>query len=183
MKNDLAGLLKLTHPSAKGPSGVALLYRFAGLYRIARQREDRHDYAQALTAYRDLFREIGTALKRGLTDPITADVTRLAAETSNYLIEAATRAYESERENTERIFDLAVELSSDGFPPLRHLRRIMNEIVVSARHTRRDRDWKRMIGLRLRGVATIRREVTRMLDPSVDLLNSISSVERALRAL
>ena len=39
MKNDIAGLLKFTQPSATSVRGVALLYRFAGLYRIARQRE------------------------------------------------------------------------------------------------------------------------------------------------
>jgi len=134
-RGDIAGLVRITQGvMANGApvSGVALLYRFAGLYRIARQREDRGDYAKAVEAYQALMREIAPALRSGRTDPVTADVVRLGSEVSNYMIEAALRAFEGERESAARVFNLAVEASDDDFPPVRHLRRVIDEMVASA---------------------------------------------------
>ena len=57
-QGDIPGLLRITaRHLAPNLSGVALLYRLAGHYRVARIREAQSDYAAALEIYQRLMRE------------------------------------------------------------------------------------------------------------------------------
>jgi Integrase core domain len=166
-QGDIFGLLRITaRHTAPTLSGIALLYRLAGLYRLARTREEQNDYANALVSYQQLMRETISALNDARTDPVTANVERLATLVPNYIIECGYKSFK--RGSIDRIFTLAVGLTVQGYPPLYHLRRVISELVSDTRP-------------RVVVVASKRRfgrettEVSRISNPAkIDGLNKIS---------
>jgi len=126
-KGDILGLLKITGPFlAPSLSGIALLYRLAGHYRLALTREKQGDHAAALTTYETLMKEATQALRTNRTEPVTANVARLADAVSNYIIITAYAAFK--RDRIDRIFEIAADLTIDGWPPLQMMTKIINDM-------------------------------------------------------
>jgi tetratricopeptide (TPR) repeat protein len=131
-QGDIPGLLRITaRHVAPNLSGVALLYRLAGLYRLARTREDQGDYASALIEYQRLVREVIRSLKEMRTDPVTANIRMLGTAVPNYIVECAYKSFAPG--NTDRIFTLAVDLTRQGYPPLHYLEKVISDLVASSR--------------------------------------------------
>jgi hypothetical protein len=117
-------------------AGVALLYRLAGLYRLATTREKQKDYPSALREYQRVMNEAVVALKSEKTEPVTAYVTRLASAVSDYMIDVAYRSYK--RDSIDRIIDLFVIATRDGFPPLQMANRVFADILAPPPSTESD---------------------------------------------
>jgi hypothetical protein len=173
-KGEIAQLLKLT---SGGVTGAALLYRLAGIYRIARQREEKADDVKALESYQMLVREGVAGLKHGKTEPASADVSRMVREVSDYLIEVARRAYQSDWAGPEKVLELAAELAKDGFPPQRQLNPAIQEFMTYAKS-----HGVRSHGRALQHLRVLRLEVGRAHGKDYPLVSLISDAERALRA-
>jgi hypothetical protein len=174
-KGDIPGLLRITSKRvAPNLSGVALLYRLAGHYRVARAREGQKDHAAALSSYQLVMVEALAALKENRTEPVTANVNQLATVVSNYIIEAAYLVFR--RDSVDRILILASELTDDGYPPMYHLDRILSDVVLSTRASsstfRQDALNLSRRG-KLDGLHIIRRKLTKLLGPDHDLIKSI----------
>jgi KaiC/GvpD/RAD55 family RecA-like ATPase len=136
-RGDITGLLKITGPFlAPNLAGVALLYRLAGLYRLATTREKQKDYPSALREYQRLMNEAVVALKYEKTEPVTPYVTRLASAVSDYMIDVAYRSYK--RDSIDRILDLFVIATRDGFPPLQMASRVFADIIAVPRNSESD---------------------------------------------
>jgi len=141
-RGDITGLLKITGPFlAPNLAGVALLYRLAGLYRLARTREEQRDYSSALRDYQRLMNEAVVALRDEKTEPVTAYVTRLASAVSNYMIDVAYQLYK--RGSVDRILDLFIIATRDGFPPLQTADRVFSEILAPPRSSESDSTLRR----------------------------------------
>jgi tetratricopeptide (TPR) repeat protein len=133
-KGDIPNLLKMTaRHVAPTLSGIALLYRLAGLYRHARTRESQSDYASALEFYQRLMRETIRALKDGCTDPVTANVSRLGTVVPNYIVECAYKTFR--RGSIDRIFTLTVDLTRQGYPPWDYLQKVISDLVDNSQRT------------------------------------------------
>ena len=161
-KGDINGLLKITGKFlAPNLSGVSLLYRLAGLYRLARIREDQRDHSSALKEYQRLFQKSSLALRDNLTEPVTTNVTRLANAVPDYIVETAYKAYQ--RDKIDRIFDLAVKSSADGYPPLMNLGRVVAEIFAHSKSLSGDGlSKKRLLDRNSEGLFTIARTLVRL---------------------
>lgn len=161
-RGDIAGLIKITGKFlAPNLSGISLLYRLAGLYRLARTREDQGDHSAALKEYQRVFEESSLALRDNLTEPVTANVTRLANAVPDYIIEAAYKAYH--RDRFERIFELAVNSSADGYPPMAHLSRVVADIFAHSKSLSGDGvSKKRILSRNSDGLFTIGRTLVRL---------------------
>jgi len=183
-KGEIAELLKLTSGSV---TGAALLYRVAGIYRIARQREERGDVAKALESYQMLVQEGIVGLKRGTTEPVSADMRRVISEASDYLIEIARRAYESDWEGPDRVLEIAVELTADGFPPQRQLGPALREFLLYAENRaaepRKDFTWPRWYGRRRGSMRTLRQHVSRVLGQNHKLVPLVKAAEEKLKTI
>ncbi|QUS38634.1 hypothetical protein RPMA_07140 [Tardiphaga alba] len=131
-KGDIAGLLRITNPSlAPSLAGVALLYRLAGFYRLAMTREAEGDYATALRDYQRLMTEAVDAIRLERTEPVNAYVVRLASAVADYIIDVAFKSYR--RESVDRVLELALISTQDGFPPMQTLSRLLQEVVFQSR--------------------------------------------------
>jgi hypothetical protein len=131
-RGDITGLLKITGPFlAPNLSGVALLYRLAGFYRLATTREKQKDFPTALRDYQRLMTEAVDAIRLDRTEPVNAYVVRLACAVADYMIEVAFKSYR--RESIDRILELALITSQDGFPPLQTLSSVLKEVITQSR--------------------------------------------------
>lgn len=125
-RGDIAGLLRITS-SILVPhlSGVALLYRLVGHYRAALTKEAEGDYGGAFRSYEILMLETVNAIRQGRTEPVTVYVNRLASAVSDYFIDMAYRTFR--RDSIDRVLDLTVRLTADGFPPMNFLEKIASD--------------------------------------------------------
>lgn len=131
-RGDITGLLKITGPFlAPALSGVALLYRLAGFYRLAMTREKEGDFPTALRDYQRLMTEAVDAIRLERTEPVNAYVVRLASAVPDYMIDVAFKSYR--RESIDRIIELALITTQDGFPPLQTVGRVLKETLNQSR--------------------------------------------------
>ena len=181
---EMHGLLSITdQPEIAGP---ALVYRFVGLYRIARERERRGDHKQAIETYEKLFGEAITARKRQLSGPGVAQIARLCDVVPDYLIEAAIKGWADTPAAADRIFDLAICCCSEGFPPFHYLRRIVSDFVATLkrRSTRGDLT-ERAHRRRVAELQTLRRALTELAESKQAqvLSEKVREAEKQVRGL
>lgn len=184
-KGDIPGLIKITGDFlAPKLSGLALLYRLAGIYRLARTREEQGDHAAALQSYQRLMHESTRALRANRTEPVTANVSRIATDVPSYIIEAAYNAYR--RGSLDRILTHAVQLTKDGYPPLQNLGRIISDILAQCselKNAGRDigLDVKATLKRREDGLYEIGRQLAATIGGGHRLTQRVLQVAKALQ--
>jgi hypothetical protein len=178
-RGDTTGLLKITNSFlAPNLSGIPLLYRLAGLYRLASEREKQEDHAAAFRSYQILFNESVAALTNDRTDPVSANVRRLASAVPDYIVEVAYKTFK--RDNIDRILAFAEQAASEGFPPLQTLDRISRDCL---RVTKTDRKPQpQTLRRRVDNLFSIVRQLSKLLGSSHPLYQHTLRVARDVQA-
>lgn len=177
-RGDVTGLLKITNSFlAPNLSGVPLLYRLAGLYRVATDREGQKDYAAAFRSYQMLFNESTSALASDRTAPVTANVRRLASAVPDYVVDVAYKSFK--RDNIDRILDFAARAAAEGFPPLQTIDRISRDCSQITKTERRSHP--QVLRKRVDDLFAIARELSKLVGGGHPLCQHVLRAAREIQ--
>jgi hypothetical protein len=113
------------------------------------------------------------------TAPVTANVSRLAEALPDYAVETAYKSFK--RESIDRILDLAVKATDDGFPPLKTLDRIATDAVrVTKGERKRD---PHAIRRRIDKLFTIGRQLAKIVGGGHQTCQHVFRAARELQSL